>query len=211
MLMKPPAVDKNATFIEMPGGIFTASGNWFHTNEETLKGYAGPVLEREPFERLLGVAEIWLRSPSTIVLWSVPVLLWKLGVWPALGIGIVLYLLWSLWTPVLTNMTITPVLKIMDNVLAQALFYILGMSWFAMIEQFWLMGVGLVVFILVRWGIVAKVFGAVVEKARSRMYAVPFADQVLKSVIVHSAMKHRVSLPELDNMERFILNKIHKK
>lgn len=209
--MKAPAADKNATFIETPGGVFTASGHWFHTNEETLKGYAGPVLERVPFQRLLEIAEIWLRSPATIVLWGTPALLWKLGVWPTLGIGLVLYFVLSLWTPVLINMTITPVLKVMDNVLAQALLYIVVMSWFAMNEQFWLMGAGLAVFILMRWGIVAKLFGQWLEKVRTRMYAVPFADQVLKSVIVRSAMKHRVSLPELDKIERFILNQIHKK
>ncbi len=195
----------------MPGGIFTASGNWFHTNEETLTAYAGPVLERESFSRLIEIAEIWLRSPATLVLWLTPLLLWKLGIWPALAIGVVIYLLLSLWSPVVINMMITPLLKLMDNVLAQAILYIIGMSWFAMNDQFWLMGAGLVIFILMRWGIVAKILGGWVEKARNRMYAVPFADQVLKSVIVRAAMSHRVSLPELDNMERFILNQLHKK
>lgn len=209
--MKSPAADKNVSFIETPGGIFTAAGNWFHTTEAHLQDYAGPVLDKKPFASLIETAEIWLRSPATVVLWCTPFLLWKWGVWPTLVFDTGLYFILGLWAPVLTNLLVTPLLKILDNVLAQALLYILLMSWFAMNDQFMLMASGLMLFILVRWGIIAKIFGGFIDKLHSRMYNVPFSDQVLKSVIVRNAMKLGVSLPELDNMERSILNQLHKK
>ena len=40
------------TFVDMPNGIFTASGVWFHVREADLQEWAGPVLESRPVERL---------------------------------------------------------------------------------------------------------------------------------------------------------------
>ncbi len=39
------------TFVDTPEGIFTASGVWFRTREDSLYAYAGPVFDREPLAR----------------------------------------------------------------------------------------------------------------------------------------------------------------
>ncbi len=209
--MKVPIADKDASFIETPNGIFTAAGHWFHTTIADLKHYADPVLAHRSIEWLLRMAERWLGSPKTLMLWSIPPLLWTLGVLPTLVIALAVYILFGLWAPVLTSLTVSPLLGLLDQVWAQGLFYIVGMSWFAMNDQFLLMGIGLVLFVLIRWGVVDQLMQPLLRKVHARMYAVPFEDQVLKSVIVRAAMKHRVSLPELDEMERFILNRLTRK
>ncbi len=209
--MKPPIADKSSPFIETPNGTFTAAGNWFHTTEEALMSYAEPVLAHRPFAQLLKDAEAWLRIPLTIVLWSTPLLLWRLGVTFTLVSCIVLYCVFSIWTPALVTQTLTPLLKVFDNVLMQALLYVVAMSWFAINGYFILLAVGLLVFVLTRWGIVSRLLGTIVQKMRSRLYKVPYPDQVLNSVIIRTAMKYHVSLPELERMERSILNRIHGK
>ncbi|MEM8485643.1 MAG: hypothetical protein AAF564_08835 [Bacteroidota bacterium] len=209
--MKVPIADKDASFIETPNGIFTAAGHWFHTTIADLKQYAEPVLAHRSIDWLLNMAARWLGSPKTLMLWSIPPLLWTLGVLPTLGIAVAVYLLFAIWGPVLTSLTVSPVLRLLDQVWAQGLFYVIGMSWFAINDQFLLMGIGLVLFIVIRWGLVDQLFKPLLDKVHARMYAVPYPDQVLKSVIVRAAMKHRVSLPELDEMERFILNRLTRK
>ncbi len=209
--MKAPTVDKNASFIETPNGIFTAAGNWFHTTVEALQAYAGPVLVHKTVAKLLHNAELWLRSPNTLVLWVSPFLLLQFGIAPTILAGVVLYFVFSIWGPLFLTETATPLLSILDHVLTQALFYIVGMSWFAMNSHYALMSTGLLIFILLRWGMIGSLFQPWVQKLRDRMYKVPYEDQILKTVIVHAAMKHKVSLPELDKMERLIMKQIHKK
>ncbi|MFK7844772.1 MAG: hypothetical protein AB8G77_05675 [Rhodothermales bacterium] len=209
--MKAPTADKDASFIETPNGIFTAAGSWFHTTVEALKAYAGPVLTHKSIAQLLHFAELWLRSPKTLVLWMTPFLLWTLGIAPTLLCCVLVYFIFSIWGPAMITQTLTPVLNVLDNVLIQAVLYISGMSWFAMNGYFTLMIAGLVIFILMRWGLIAKVLNPWIMKIRQRLYKVPYEDQILKAVIVHAAMKHRVALPELDQMEMFILNRINKK
>lgn len=200
-----------ASFLDTPRGIFTASGTWFRTTEASLKEYAGPVIEHEPVERLMAMAERWLRSPATIVVWIFPILLWYLGIWPAVLLSLGIYVLFAAWGPVIVSYWAHRYLRILDHVLPQAVWYISSMSFFAMMDRLDLMAAGLILFVFMRWGLVAKALDFILKRLHKALYAVPYPDQVLKSVILRSAMKHRVAMPELDRIERFILSQIQRK
>ena len=78
--MKFPRLHSAETiFVDTPEGIFTASGVWFRTREASLYAYAGPVFDHEPLPRLLTQAEVWLRSPQTLALWLLPLLLFTMS------------------------------------------------------------------------------------------------------------------------------------
>lgn len=209
--MKASLADQKSTFIDTPKGIFTASGRWFRTTEEALADYAGPLVDREPIPRLLENAELWLRSPGTIILWTTPFLLWYLGPIQTTLINIFLFVLFALWGPVLASHLVLPLLRLLEHVLVQALLYVISMSYFAMQGHFDLLAYGLVLFILVRWGLIEKAFDVVLDPLRARLYKVPYPDQVLKAVVIRAAMSHRVPLPELDRIEAFILKQLRRK
>lgn len=209
--MKASLADQKPTFIDTPKGIFTASGLWFRTTEAALADYAGPLVDREPISRLLENAALWLRSPGTIILWATPFLLWYMGPLQTTLINLFLYVLFALWGPVLASHLVLPVMRVMAHVLTQALLYVLSMSFFAMQGHFDLLIYGLVLFILVRWGLVGQAFDKVLTPLRNRLYKVPYADQMLKAVVIRAAMSHRVSLPELDRIEHFILKQLRRK
>jgi hypothetical protein len=207
--MKASLAENHSTYIDTPRGIFTAAGTWFHTTEDALKEYAGPLIERVPISRLIASAESWFRSPGVVIIWATPFLLWNTGLLLTTLADVFLFLLFALWGPLLANQWALPLLRILENVLAQAMLYVASMSFFALGGRFDLMAFGLVLFILVRWGLIEKAFNLSLDPMRKRLYQFPYADQVLKSVMVRAALKHRVSLPELDRMERFIMNNLH--
>lgn len=208
--MKAPTADKVPPFVDTPRGIFTASGNWFNTSEAALREYAAGVLAHKDIPELLRAAELWLSAPRTLVLWLTPLLLWKFGVWATIGCGLVLFFVLSVWGPAFLVSSLTPLLKILDNVAAQAALYVGVMSWFAINGQFDLMATGLTIFILMRWGIIGRLLKPIIEKLWARIYAIPYADQMLKAVIIRTAMKHHVPIPELEEMERSILRRINR-
>ena len=49
--MKDTAQGRSATYIDTPKGIFTSNGTWFRVTEDSLKEYAGELLEHESLGR----------------------------------------------------------------------------------------------------------------------------------------------------------------
>lgn len=189
-----------AYYVDTPAGLFTAAGIWFNTTEQALHAYAGPVLAREPLEGLLRRAEVWLRSPQTLALWALPLFLLQLPPAGAALAALAAYVGWALAGPGLVNRPLASVLRRLDSVLLQALFYVFMMSLLAAREAYPAVWVGLAGFILLRWGLVERLTRPVVTWLGRRLYPLPIADQVLRATIVRAALHHGASLPELDRM-----------
>ncbi len=199
------------TFVDTPEGIYTASGVWFRTREDSLYAYAGPVFDREPLARLFMQAEVWLRSPMTLALWLLPLLLFMLSPLQAALAVLVVYVGWESLGPSFVSRTISGVFRVLDLVLLQALYFVLTLSILAAQEQLAALGVGLGGFILLRWSLVRMVTQPVVKRIWATLYKMPVPDQVLRSFIIRAALKYHVSLPELDRIEQEILENLKRK
>jgi len=199
------------TFVDTPEGIYTASGVWFRTREDSLYAYAGPVFDREPLARLFMQAEVWLRSPMTLALWLLPLLLFMLSPLQAALAALVVYVGWESLGPSFVSRTVSGVFRVLDLVLLQALYFVLTLSILAAQEQLAALGVGLGGFILLRWSLVRMVTQPVVKRIWATLYKMPVPDQVLRSFIIRAALKYHVSLPELDRIEQEILENLKRK
>ncbi len=199
------------TFVDTPEGIFTASGVWFRTREDSLYAYAGPVFDREPLARLFTQAEVWLRSPMTLALWLLPLLLFMLSPLQAALAALVVYVGWESLGPSFVSRTVLGVFRVLDLVLLQAVYFVLTLSVLAAQEQFAALWVGLGGFILLRWSLVRMATQPVVKRIWATLYKMPVPDQVLRSFIIRAALKYRVSLPELDRIEQEIVENLKRK
>jgi hypothetical protein len=65
--------------------------------------------------------------------------------------------------------------------------------------------VGLAGFILLRWGLLARLTEPVARRLRAWLYALPLEDQALRAVIIRYALRERVSLPQIDAIEARML------
>lgn len=193
-------------YIDTPYGILTASGYWYHVTEQELRDYAGKVFDYVSLERVLRWADVWVGSATTIVLWALPVLLWGLSAGWAIACGLVLYVGWAAASPALPSPIAVRVVSALDHVLAQALYYVASMSALAAAEQYTAVAIGLSGFVLLRWGIVRWMFEYGLQPLRRMLYPLPVADQVLRGLIVRIALRHRLSLPQLDAITQDILD-----
>ncbi len=201
---------QETTFLDTPQGIFTASGIWFRTREASLYAFAADVFEREPLVTLLTKAEVWLRSPQTVALWLLPAFLLLVTPLQAALAVLVIYVAWRSLGPALVSRILTTVFRFFDLVLMQALYYALMLSWLAVQEHYVALWVGLAGFILLRWGVVRWVTQPLVTWIWGTLYKVPAPDQVLRSLILRTALQHRISLPELDAMEQEIIRNLRR-
>lgn len=196
-------------YIDTPYGLLTEGGRWYHVTEQDVKEYAGAVLDHVPLEQLLRWADTWIDSARTIVIWVLPLLLWGLPVGWAVGCAFLLLLVWAVLSPALTSLLVVRVVSVLDHVLAQALYYVAIMSAFAAAEMYPALGAGLFGFVLLRWGVLEWAIGYVVRPLQRSIYPLPVADQVLRGLIVRVALKHRLSLPQVDDITKDILDNLH--
>lgn len=201
---------REPTYVDTPRGIFTSGSTWFHTRENTLREYAGGVLEHVPLTRLLLLAEVWLRSAGVVAIWMMPVLLLTLPPVAAVIVGLVVYLLWQAFSPAFVSIVAARIFILLDNVFLTGLYYIVAISYLAAIDQFTAVWVGLAWFILVRWQIITRVTRPILEPLWRSLYPLPVNDQVLRALIIRAALKHHVSIPELDAIESQIRSTLNR-
>ena len=195
-------------YVDTPYGILTEGGRWYHVTEQEVQDYAGAVLDHVSLEQLLRWADTWTDSAKAITLWGLPLLLWGLPVGWAVGGAIVLFVGWALLSPALPSLLAVRVVTVLDHVLAQSLYYVLTMSFFAAAEQYAAVGVGLGGFVLLRWGVLEWMSGYLIRPLQQALYPLPVADQVLRGLIVRVALKHRLSLPHVDDITEDILENL---
>lgn len=198
----------SSPYVDTPYGILTEGGRWYHVTEQNVENYAGAVLNHVSLEQLLRWADTWVDSAKTVALWGLPPLLWGLPVGWAVGGALGLFVGWALLSPALPSLIAVRVVTLLDHVLGQSLYYVLTMSIFAAAEMYAAVGVGLGGFVLLRWGVLEWASGYLIRPLRRALYPLPVADQVLRGLIVRVALKHRLSLPQVDDITEDILENL---
>ena len=192
-------------YVDTPYGMMTATGQWYHIPEADVRDYAGDVLEYVSLDQLLRWADAWGRSPRTLAAWLLPLLLWGLPIGWAAGSALGVFVAWALLSPALTSVVGAKIGTVLDYGVVQALYYVLTLSILAARDQLWAVGVGLIGFVLLRWGVVQWALRPLLRPAWRRLYPLPVTDQVLRGLIVRVALKHRLALPQVDAITEDIL------
>jgi len=203
----PPETPDEGFYADTPRGMFTAAGTWYHTSEELLREYAAPVLAHVSITELLKKAETWLATPLTVGVLSLVVALPVMPAWASAAVAVLSYVAWAALSPSLVSLTVLPVLRVLNSVWFQGLAYVFVLSIVAAQDAMVALAVGLIGFVLFRWRLLPRMLAPIVERLQRAMHPLPAPDQVLRGVVVRTAMKHRVSLPELDAMERDIIDR----
>ena len=193
-----------SNFVETPQGIFTVDGMWFATTREAVERYAGEVLKHEPLERLLERASVWLRSPETLAVWLLPIFMLMIDPLPAALAAATTYVAWKTLGPSAISRWLERVLEIIELVWLQGAYYVGILSYFAALEQYAAVWTGLAGFIVIRWGLLSRITSPLVKLLQRSLYELPVPDQILRGFIIRTAMAHRLSLPQLDRIEKQI-------
>lgn len=195
----------DAAYVDTPYGIFTADGIWFHIREEALREYAASILDEISLEQLLQWAAVWMRSPQIIVLWVLPAALWLLPALLAALLALVLFAGWKVLSPSIASEIAVRVANGLDTAVVQGLYYVFVLSILAAQERYAALAIGLLGFMLLRWGLVERALQPLLQPLLRAFYALPLSDQVLRAFIVRIALNRRRSLPQLDEMQQEIL------
>lgn len=200
-----PKHDQGIDYVELPNGIFTADGVWYHTSETLIMEFAAGVLKRKPLRELLADATVWLNLPVTATAWLLPVFLAATEAPMAALAGLFTWIFLALITPFAVFPSLVRSVRWMSHPIGQGFFYVAMLSYFAAGDEFAAVGTGLAGFILLRWGLMDRLLLPLVRMMPTPGPDLPRPDHVLRNLIVRTALKFGVDLPETARMEHRIL------
>ena len=199
------------SFVELPEGIFTSDGYWYHTSLADLQSFSSQVVNKIGLSALLQMAGEWSRIPVSLSIWILPILLASAGLWIGFFATLSLYLVLSVISPSVIIVQAMSIVKGLNHPIAQGLFYVMMLSYFANTDRIEMLVAGLIGFIVFRWQVVDKLLLPVVSRLRRTLSSLPVHDQILRNVIVRSVQRMGAPLAELDRMEKRVLEIIHYK
>lgn len=195
-------VDRDTSaYLDTPRGIVTAAGTTFHTTEALLKEYASDVLDYRDTSQLIEDAEVWLGSAATATIWIFPLFLLAVPVWAALLLGILFFCTWSVFAPSAPFLSVLRLFSILEKPVLLAVYYVIAMTLFGWNGQTAAAVVGLGVFVGLRLRLLQLLLHPLIKNISGRLYSLPLPDQVLRAIVVRTALKHRINLAELDHLE----------
>lgn len=195
---KKPAIE----FVELPTGIFTSSGIWFHTSEAALRDFGGKVIDIIGVEILLDQATVWARSPDGIAAFVFIASLNFIGPGMAVLLGLVAHYTWYTFLPVIVAPSITSSMRVLNAVTFQGIVFIVVLSLVASNGHFLAAGVGLVWFMLLRWGLVSS--GVLAVSNLIGKPSLPKPDSILRSIIIRHALARNITLASTESFENRI-------
>ena len=206
--MKDTGEGKSTTYIDTPNGIITENGTWFRTTEDSLREFAGELVDHEPVQRLLSSADLWLAFPANLSLWLIPIALWQLNPFIATGSILLLYILLKISGPFYTSHSLSFIPSLINRLELQAILYFFFLTILLQSGLYSTAIFGFILFVLFRWGVVKKILDPILKAINGKIYKVSYEDKVLRSVIVKKSMKYRTTLKEVTDIESSIVRKI---
>ena len=192
-------------WVELPTGIFTADGIWFHTTERALREYAEEVVVKIGLGTLVFQAGSWLRSAdsATAILLAILLLLTTPPIAILLSIGF--YIFWDAYSPEMVFIPLVRLLSVLSKAAVQGVLYVIIVSWLGAGGETFAAIVGLAGFILLRWGLVRKALGSLSAKLSHEVKTIPKQDLILRKLIVRYAIAMRITLSSTEAFESRIL------
>ena len=188
-------------YVDTPAGIVSAGGVQYHTTERLLREFAGPVLDQTSVGALVRGADAWAEAPRSLAAVALLAVLPLLSPAGAVGVALAVWSAVALVGPGAATPRAVPVLRVLGSAGVQGLLFALGLSALALVGAMPAVWTGLAGFVLLRVGIVGRLLKPALAPVLDRLYALPPADQTLRSLVVRTAIREGVSLPALADVE----------
>ncbi len=193
-------------YIETPRGIFTSAGNWFHITKDSLDTYAPGLLKKQPLEKLIKKAEVWIRSVDNLGIVLFMLLLYSQNLAVAATSILLFVPVWHINKSSFISLPLTAVLSVIDKEIFVVLLSVLVLSWMGITDQYLSVFLGIVFFCILKFGwfrwLVEWLYGKISNTSML------LNDRVLKMIILKYAIKEDIPVKEVDAMEKEILSLI---
>jgi hypothetical protein len=201
----------NWQMLELPDGITTSNGNWYHITRNGIENYVPGLFKHRSLERVIQEADAWVKSSDgfSLILFFI-LAFFGITPWLAAAISLVFYFFWYFNTGVFVNVTSTPVAKLLNRdgvVYGVSALFLIGISFgeitsgIGISVDFNAIWYGLILFFLFKVGLLRLT----IEFARKKFLGLPKVskeDRVLNMLLIRYGMKYGILTGEVNEMEK---------
>ncbi len=186
--------------VELPDGITTSNGNWYHTTAKEIEQYIPDLLKKYEIEKIIKNADHWVSSCNgmALILFLILILL-ESNPFLSAGISILFFLIWYFNTSAFVTPILNSVARLFqfDGFLyvatAATLIYV---SMQGNLTAMWL---GLGLFFLFKVGLLKMLLTWI--STRTNKTATPRQDRILNMLLVRYGIKEGIYSGDIKNMQ----------
>ncbi|MAO64019.1 MAG: hypothetical protein CL666_03380 [Balneola sp.] len=200
--------------LELPDGITTSNGNWYHITREGIEKYVPGLLDKRPLEYIIQEADAWVKSSDGLALMLYFILVY-VSVDPLLatGISLVFYFLWYFNTSVFVNVTASPIAKILNK--DGVVYTISALCLIGITLQEMALGIGISIEFSALWYGLALFFmykvgllNLAIQYVQSKFFGkakIPKQNRILNMLLIRYGMKHGILTGKVAKMENELI------
>lgn len=185
--------------LELPDGITTSNGNWYHITSEGINDYLPGLLKKYSLEKIIREADAWLRSADILAL-LLFYLLAILNINPFLSatVAVFFYLFWFFNTSAFVNAGISPFIRLIQSdafIYSVSGIVLIYLSYVDLIAMW--VGAGLL--FLFKVGLLRLAINFVVSKKPDSNTQMP--DRILNMLLIRYGMKEGILTGNIKEMQ----------
>lgn len=194
--------------VELPDGITTTNGNWYHTTSKYIQAYIPGLLKKQSLEKIIKNADYWVSSANGFAL-ILYLILALMGINAFISgiISIVFFLFWH----VNTSAFVTPLLnQIVRFFNFDGFLYVVSagvLIYLAMQGKQAAMWVGLLLFFLFKVGLLAIFLKWISSKKKG--VKAERQDRILNMLLVRYGIKEGMYSGNIQNMQDSLFKTIN--
>lgn len=151
-------------FIEMPNGIFTAKGEWFHVTKEAIEKNIPGFFDEFSLSEIVEKAHVWIDSSRQVTTIITMVLAFFIDAWIALFAGVAFYFIWDKNKSAFTGKWSTKLIWLLTREVIPVLLAVAAISNLGNQELYLRMAGLFVFFLALRFGLMKKISRKLFEK-----------------------------------------------
>lgn len=200
--------------IELPNGISTSNGNWYHITSDQIDKYTPDLLKEVSLEKIIKNADAWVKSPDALSLILFFFMIF-FSIDPLLSfiLSILFYLVWYFNTSVFISLVINPIIRLVTKdgfLYTISAILLIGISMMDKVSSYipisiefdalWY-GVGL--FFMFKVGLL-RLFLKFIQ-IKFKPPKVEMQDRILNMLLIRYGMKFGILTGKLDDMQNRLI------
>ncbi len=199
--------------MELPDGITTSNGNWYHITTQQIEKYTPGLLKRYPIERIIKEADSWVKSADGLSLVIFFILAYmSVTPWVAALLSILFFMIWYFNTSAFINLASNPLIKLITTdafsytvtaVLLIGIAFTESIASYGLSVEFNALWYGLILFFLFKVGLLRLIIKF--TQSRSSKPKVEMPDRILNMLLIRYGMKEGILTGRINDMQDRLL------
>lgn len=194
--------------VELPDGITTSNGNWYHITSKQIQKYIPGLLKKYSIEKVIRNTDYWVGSSNGLALVIYLVLaLAGVDAFISSAISVIFFLIWHFNTSAFVTPKLNLLVRLFDF---DGFLYVASagsLIYLSMQGEFTAMWMGLILFFLFKVGLLKLLLKWIASKKNTGK--IEHQDRILNMLLIRYGMKEGIYSDDIQSMQDSLIKTIN--